>query len=300
MKHFLSAFLSAIILVTTTGYATANPNLLPFVPPTFDNILWEDTTSTIAIFRLDDQGTKRDVLFYNGGIHANTTEIIKYFHAQYPYIDEIILNSPGGLVDEGYELGNYFSESHLRVTVPPFGLCLSACAYAFIGGWDYRIDGMLGFHPAHVRPNPDAVNSPTTESATESRLDIVNEGLAAGQFTGSQFTTWLVVNGFSIHFFTSIAAHTDKDRFIVMKHEDELLKWFVRDVDENGVDDIDNYLIFPTDAITEQIIMTGTEAYRWLENNTGVNNRGHNDRGRTIIENHILWQPAPAAPAVPE
>jgi hypothetical protein len=72
----------------------------------------------------------------------------------------VILNSPGGSIGEGFKLGRFFHQAR----VPTFalgygGICMSACAIAFLGGRDAAgrpsrtkmYSSKLGFHQFHFR-----------------------------------------------------------------------------------------------------------------------------------------------------
>ncbi len=68
----------------------------------------------------------------------------------------VILESPGGLVSEGLQLGTLFHRAKITTVVKGDGaICYSACALAFLGGRDFRTGlpgrikmsgGKLGFH----------------------------------------------------------------------------------------------------------------------------------------------------------
>lgn len=61
-------------------------------------------------------------------------------------VDTVILNVTGGYLTEAMEIGRIIRAQKLRTVVPVGGSCLSACAEAFLGGVNYRIDGILAFH----------------------------------------------------------------------------------------------------------------------------------------------------------
>ncbi len=68
----------------------------------------------------------------------------------------VILNSPGGRLDEGIKLGEFFYRAKISTFVMGFGgYCYSACSIAFLGGRDRltgkparfkMAEGQLGFH----------------------------------------------------------------------------------------------------------------------------------------------------------
>lgn len=61
-------------------------------------------------------------------------------------VKELIVNSPGGLTDEGIKIGLVLAGADIKVTV--IGECLSSCAnYLFVGGHRREIrGGIVGFH----------------------------------------------------------------------------------------------------------------------------------------------------------
>ena len=118
--------------------------------------------------------------------------------------------SPGGNAMEGYELAGVLSKHDMAVWVPRGSICLSACATAFIGGKDYRVEGQLGFHVAW----------------TEAEIT-TNESSKTGQILGTRDTIHFVANGFSIYLPLMIAVYTTKDDLLILDQE-SLEAYFVR------------------------------------------------------------------------
>jgi hypothetical protein len=60
----------------------------------------------------------------------------------------VILNSPGGDLPGGLNLGLAFREAKSSVGVAPGGACISACAYALFGGVERKVlrGGRVGIH----------------------------------------------------------------------------------------------------------------------------------------------------------
>lgn len=98
------------------------------------------------------------VFVIRGGFDGNEILRFKTAVADIPPKVRVIaiLNSPGGRVDQGYELGKFFTEAGIVTAVMAGdGACASACQMAFFGGRDphtgkpLRIlfeGGKLGFH----------------------------------------------------------------------------------------------------------------------------------------------------------
>ena len=139
-------------------------------------------------------------------------------------IDEVVLNSPGGLGYEGFAVGNILSDYAIPTRVAKGTACLSACAIAYIGGTDYEVEGILGFHKAHLAGAEPFMNQ--------------EEAFDAGQLAGSYHLYYLIANGFSV----SLTAHIDQrstpNDFIVFTNTEDLLKFYVRSDDDN----ISNYI----------------------------------------------------------
>lgn len=91
----------------------------------------------------------------------------------------VVLNSPGGNLQEGVALGEFFYQAKIPTFVMGFGgICFSACSVAFLGGRD-RITGkpsrfkmtnsILGFHQFHV------VRSEEMKKKIYKKADVDNE-----------------------------------------------------------------------------------------------------------------------------
>ncbi len=74
-------------------------------------------------------------------------------------VTEVLLHSPGGMVDEGYAIGRQIRARGLATRVPAGALCASACADIFLGGVARRVDpgGRLGIHMDTVANDPQFV-----------------------------------------------------------------------------------------------------------------------------------------------
>lgn len=96
-----------------------------------------------------------------GTITQDTPDILRAYIEQNGKIYDISFNSPGGNLFAGFEIGRILRQQEARVsiarTVPmpeqpqwetqEDGVCVSACAYAFLGGQLRWVDnGELGFH----------------------------------------------------------------------------------------------------------------------------------------------------------
>ena len=140
-------------------------------------------------------------------------------------IDEVVLNSPGGLGYEGYTVGSILSDYQLPVRVAKGTACLSACAAAFIGGTDYKVEGILGFHKGHLNGLEPFMNQ--------------EEAFDNGQVAGSFHLYYIIANGFGVDLAFNIDRRTSPSNFIVFTNTEDLMKFYVRD----DVDNISNYVV---------------------------------------------------------
>jgi len=294
MKFFKKILIQGIAAFSLIGLGIAspvpvsNPYSTEIATPKYDNFTFLNDKSSIAILRIQDGNKIHDILAYSGPMAVTTTNIINYFYKQYPYIDEITLNSNGGLVTEGIKLGTFFSQKRLKVSIAPSRVCLSACAYAFIGGTDYRIDGLLGFHTGFlVRPK----NAPPAKMSKPDRTGIPpeeNNIYQQGHYMGALYSMWFMENGFNLNLFLTIAAKTSMKNFYVMNHEKELYQWLVRD-DNAKMNDYRKFLVQKPKLFKGATIMSGKDMMMWLAANTGK--YGHNNRGRRILSIKVIWSP---------
>ena len=256
MLNKLTATLAAISIGSAAAATIPPDQIGPAIPneikdPTYAGFQYNPWESDffIGIVRVLDATLAsgyKDIMMYSGPIKENSTEVIKFFIEQYPEITEITLNSPGGVAYESFEMGAYFSERGLSTTVSPGKICLSSCAIAFMGGTDYKIDGVLGFHTAWLSLGGEVEITP----------EMLNQSYRSGQMIGSQLSYYLRVNGFHDFLTLQINSRTDKDKFLSFTHEDELNEWYVRN--DNGIDELKNYVGPLPEGIEDRIkIMDG-------------------------------------------
>jgi hypothetical protein len=100
------------------------------------------------------------VFLVEGGIQGGETLVLESFVGKLPPDRSIavILNSPGGSLEEGLKLGRFLHRARISTFVLGYGGgCYSACAIAFLGGRDREgrpsrvkmTGGSLGFHQFH-------------------------------------------------------------------------------------------------------------------------------------------------------
>jgi hypothetical protein len=131
-----------------------------------------------VIERLETGRTDLAVFVLNGMIVGGETITLQREIAEMPsnLPVAVVLNSPGGNLQEGIKLGEFFYHAKIPTFVLGFGgYCYSACSVAFLGGRD-RITGRpsrfkmtggsLGFHQFRV------VRSAEEQKKTYKKADI--------------------------------------------------------------------------------------------------------------------------------
>ena len=152
--------------------------------------------------------------------------------------DTMYFHSPGGLAVEGFMIGQVLSDLEIKTSVTEGNTCLSACAFAFLGGTEYTVTGILGFH--EVWSNQDGANP--------------DEQLDVGQEIGVYFTNYILANGFNISLATIIGAYTNPELFYTFRSTEELMAFYVR----SEADRIEDYLK-PLNVPVQEALMSGTQ-----------------------------------------
>ena len=188
--------------------------------------IWEAradyTVQVIDIKQKYTNETKR-ILHLSGSFEEGIADAVKELLEKHD-VERVVLNSYGGQAYEGYKLGNVLSDQRAHTHVAKGTVCLSACAIAFIGGEEYTINGVLGFHKTYI-PDEAYDNQPTA----------FNGGHHAGIYSAYYY----LANGFTYEFVFKEQELTDPENFIVMQDEAELDAVIVRKKEN---DNINNYL----------------------------------------------------------
>lgn len=170
-------------------------------------VAWCVTTQAAELKRVTDQS-----VLFAGDFTENTAEQMKKYLVLNPQTTTVFLKSNGGLANEGFQLGLVFQKNSLNVIVAEGDMCMSACAFAFLGGAEKRIEGLLGFHNAHLASTV-GVN--------------VNDAFKQGQLTGGYTLYYAMDMGYNSQFVYLIQVLTDVETFIKFENMVDLNKFFV-------------------------------------------------------------------------
>lgn len=119
-----------------------------------------------------------DHLELSGPIGPDSSEVVERFLRQMPrcesktgtgwYSPVVFLHSNGGLLKDGYKLGQIFRRYSVETVITHKQFCASSCAIAFLGG-KFRVmhgDGKLVFHSPYWKSG-SSINCPSREDAKE-------------------------------------------------------------------------------------------------------------------------------------
>lgn len=122
----------------------------------------------------------------------------------------VLLSGPGGNYYAGMALGRVIRSEGANVIVPEGAVCVSACAFAALGGERVLVDGELWFHAPYLTMVPTNV----------SILEV------AQQFGKAylDMSVYLSQQGVSILFANDIMKKTSTCKFIVIKDGEEITK----------------------------------------------------------------------------
>jgi hypothetical protein len=123
------------------------------------------------------------VFFIEGTFLGGETLSLEGFIGRLPPNKSIavILNSPGGSLEEGLKLGRFFHRARISTFVLGYGGgCYSACAIAFLGGRDRdgrpsrvkMTGGNLGFHQFRRTRDPSKASQKFTKADVEQEVAI--------------------------------------------------------------------------------------------------------------------------------
>ena len=92
-------------------------------------------------------------IYFTGDIRRGDAKKLEAAIFENPNIKNVVMWSNGGIAAEGPLIGSVLSKYEMTAIVKENTWCMSACADAFIGAAEYKIDGgVLGFHKAWIPP----------------------------------------------------------------------------------------------------------------------------------------------------
>jgi len=125
-------------------------------------------------------------------------------------IDGLEINSPGGLVTEGYTLGNYLAGQNpdLPIYINYGDGCASACANAVAMSDNLHINGILAFHPPFIM-----------ELQTNVTLQEYGVFVSKAQY---KMVEYFLEHGYSLDFLAIKFAVGTPQRYMVITNADDL------------------------------------------------------------------------------
>ena len=188
-----------------------------------------------------------------GDIQVGAADRLRNALTVNPSITKVGLVSHGGSAEEGFAIAEVLSDFKVSAYIPPKSICLSACAFGFMGAHSYHIYGVLGLHNMYL----------FEEDLVKKERDTL---LAGGQMYGVRTAIFYLAHGFSLELPLIVASTTKQDSFIAFTNSDDFMRFFVRDKEDHvfnylaptGVDKtwLDSHLWTSTDVSNYIISLT--------------------------------------------
>ena len=195
----LIAWFTFIILIAAAASAQEVEEYEPYV---------------ITVATVSYEGIPQKAMSIRGPIMPGISADVKEMLLKHDDIDVVFLSSPGGAANEGYRLAGIMSDNGLRTVVERGRYCLSACAIAFMGGTDYKIRGVLGFH-----------NAWTTDQSLEGFGKAFNDA----QQIGAYWFQFVTQNGFAADLAWEVLNKTSPSTFLIFLNEYDFISYMVTD-----------------------------------------------------------------------
>jgi hypothetical protein len=98
---------------------------------------------------------KGDTISVTGPIEKE--DYLRFWRAVTPQTKTVVLNSPGGLLNQSLAIGRLVRERKIAILIPNGAICSSGCAMVWLGGIprDIHGNGRLGFHSAREQGQAD-------------------------------------------------------------------------------------------------------------------------------------------------
>ena len=120
--------------------------------------------------------------------------IIGFVRAEGPF-ESVILESRGGSLSAGLELGDFFRSIDAVTRIAQGTICASACVYAFLGGRIRYVEqgAHVGVHRATLSSSPDLLEALADaarrgdESATSTALSVLERAAAAAAVAQTKY-----------------------------------------------------------------------------------------------------------------
>lgn len=128
------------------------------------------TANAASVYKVDTGDTTTTTLAFRGDIRDGDLARLQALTAKVPSSQRVVLllDSPGGSVDEGIAIGRYVHATRITTVAIQGPGCHSACTYVFLAGRDINTDqpsrimmkgARLGFHQTRISNLPNQTYS---------------------------------------------------------------------------------------------------------------------------------------------
>jgi|GEM_PF-1955465 hypothetical protein len=147
-------------------------------------------------------------LVVEGQIGEGDYERFRQALAQVPGVEDIVLNSPGGILDEGLAIGRLIRSRHLTTRIPAGFRCMSACNFVFLGGVVRYVDpsGIFAVHMFTASGSESYVNDVIAEVRKRGLEATIRDIEQESAETAAKIARFLVEMSVSLRFLTEFAS----------------------------------------------------------------------------------------------
>jgi hypothetical protein len=159
-----------------------------------------------TLIKLTDKAVMFEGDFTNGSSNR-----LKFYLTSNDKTDTVVFSSNGGIFGEGLEVGYILDGKGMTAHVMSGDKCISACAFAFLGGHTQYMGGVLAFHEAWA------------ETKFKSKDKLFSEGQDIGGYT----LFYVMEMGYTSQLAYLIQAKTNKGVYLVFDSTKDLNVFFV-------------------------------------------------------------------------
>lgn len=113
------------------------------------------------------------VLYLEGTIvHDSAEQLASELEERGEYIEKVVINSPGGLVDQALAMGRMIREHELPTHIDDHTLCASSCPLMLAGGIE-RTAGpaaAIGVHQVYVPSNDQSIRTNPAQALSDAQI----------------------------------------------------------------------------------------------------------------------------------
>ena len=166
-------------------------------------------------------------LFLSGSIESDDATLFERKLSLLPYVTEIHLDSPGGVLRVAIKIGRLIRKHNIATRIDSGSKCYSACPYIFIGGILRAVEpgGRIGVHMASIAFTPefhDALRKILTQQqlTIEDRISLLTIMIEQhASASAANQILYIQDMGVSVRFFAPVSGTLHLDMYEFRRYE---------------------------------------------------------------------------------